>query len=254
MSGNLSVSVAMATFNGEKYVSEQIESILVQLGVGDELIIADDGSTDHTLEIVMGFADEDERVRVLQNSGLGIASNFERAIRACGNDLIFLSDQDDVWLPAKVEVIRGCFLEDPEVTLIMSDSRVVDENLEPIYDSYIAWRGCGRGVLRNLFKNGYLGCSMAYRREFNSVVLPIPSRIPMNHDAWIGILAEMFGRVKVIDEKLVLYRRHEKNSTSLYSVTPLRKRLVWRFKLAYFLLIRTILVLTMIHSTQLKKF
>jgi len=237
---NLSVSVAMTTFNGDKYVSQQIESIITQLGKDDELIIADDGSTDDTVEIISEYAFSDKRIQVMLNNGLGLAANFEKAIKACGNDLIFLSDQDDVWMPDKVETIKNYFILDKRLTLIMSDGKVVDKNLSIINDSYIEMRGCSTGVIRNIIKNSYLGCAMAYRKSLNKIVLPIPPYIPMNHDCWIGILAKVFGNVKIINEKLILYRRHDDNVTPLNSTSSMVTKLLWRLQLSCFLLIRII--------------
>ena len=241
MKKDLSVSVAMATFNGEKYVAQQIESILVQLAPTDELVISDDGSTDDTLTVLRKFAHEDKRVKALQGRNLGIIMNFERVIRACKGDLIFLSDQDDVWMPNKVQVIKKHFEKDSDLTLVMSDLEVVDQNLKTLHPSFVKMRGCSTGILKNIVKNGYVGCALAYRRELNRIVLPFPSKIPM-HDSWIGILAEIFGKVKVIDERLVLYRRTEDNMTSLQSKTSLGQKIIWRIDMAYLLLMRYVRV------------
>ena len=241
MEKNLSVSVAMATFNGEKYVAQQIESILVQLAPTDELVISDDGSTDDTLTVLRKFAHEDRRVKFLQGSNLGIVKNFERAIRVCKGDLILLSDQDDVWMPNKVKVIREYFEEDNNLILVMSDLEIVDMNLRTVNESYVKMRGCSTGVVRNLIRNSYVGCGLAYRRELNKIVLPFPKGVPM-HDWWIGILAEMFGEAKIVEERLVLYRRTEENATSLYSKVPLIKKVIWRMNMLCLVLMRVISV------------
>jgi glycosyltransferase involved in cell wall biosynthesis len=233
----LSVSVAMATCNGDKYVANQIESILTQLDANDELVIADDGSTDDTLSIVKSFATIDDRVRVLYGSSQGIVGNFERAIKECANELIFLSDQDDVWVPDKVKIIKEYFLAQEELTLIMSDLVVVNQDLETVVDSYMKLRDCSPGIIKNIVKNSYVGCALTFRRELKEYILPFPKGIPM-HDSWIGILAEMFGKVKMIDDKLVLYRRYEGNVTSLTSSSSVFQKTMWRLQLSYHLMVR----------------
>jgi len=233
----LSVSVAMTTFNGEKYVSEQIRSILAQLEPKDELIIADDGSTDNTLQILEQFATEEHRVNLLRSNGIGIIKNYEKAISACTNDLIFLSDQDDVWTPDKVRVIKAYFEREENLTLIMSDLTVVNQALETVNESYMKMRNCSTGILKNIVKNGYVGCALAFRSQLKEFVLPFPEGVPM-HDQWLGILAEMFGKTKMVEEQLVLYRRYEDNVTSLISNTSVLQKGMWRLKLCCHLLAR----------------
>jgi len=231
----ISVSVAMATYNGEKYLLEQLESILPQLEDGDELVIGDDGSTDKTLEIISKVAEVDERVRVLQGDNLGVIRNFERIIKECNNELIFLSDQDDVWVANKAEVVKEHFLREEDLTLLMSDLVVVDKELEVIHPSYMKVKGCSTGILKNIVKNGYVGCALAFKKELKPIILPFPKVIPM-HDQWIGILAEVVGRAKMIEDKLVLYRRYEDNATSLASHSSLLEKVTWRIKLCHCLI------------------
>ena len=237
MTKKSSVSVAMTTCNGEKYVSEQIRSIVSQLDAKDELIIADDGSMDNTPQILNQFASEDPRIKVLISDGVGVVKNFEKAISACSKDLIFLSDQDDVWAPHKVKVIREYFSQEEDVTLIMSDLVIVDQNLKTVNESYIRLRECSTGILRNIVKNGYVGCALAFRSELKEMILPFPKGIPM-HDQWIGIMAEMFGKTKMIEDKLLLYRRYEDNVTSLTSNSSPIQKVIWRLKLSVCLMVR----------------
>jgi len=237
MKKNPNVSVAMTTFNGEKYVSDQIRSIVSQLGVEDELIIADDGSTDHTLQILDQFATKNHRIKILRSKGIGIVKNFEKAISACTNELIFLSDQDDVWEPHKVQVMKETFRQEEDVTLIMSDLVVVDQDLKTVDESYMKLRGCATGILKNIMKNGYVGCALAFRSELKEMILPFPKGIPM-HDQWIGIVAEMFGTSKMVEDKLLLYRRYGDNVTSLTSSSSPFQKAIWRLKLCVCLLMR----------------
>jgi len=237
MKEELRVSVAMTTCNGEKYILEQIESILPQLREYDELVIGDDDSKDRTLEIIDKVANSDKRVKIFRGKGLGVIRNFERVIGECNKDLIFLCDQDDVWVPNKVEIIKEHFLKDEKLILMMSDLMVVDKNLKVIHSSYMKKKGCSTGMIKNILRNGYVGCALAFRRELIPIILPFPKGIPM-HDQWIGILAEMFGRAKMIEDKLVLYRRYEDNVTALASHSSFLQKAIWRIKLCYCLIRR----------------
>lgn len=208
----------MATFNGAKYVAEQVASILPQLGAGDELVVSDDGSTDGTVEIVQNFGDP--RIRILENRHRrSAAGNFENALRNAGGDYIFLSDQDDVWLAGKVEAMLRA-LEGAD--LAIHDAIVTDGDLNPQGGSLMERTRFRRGYWHNLVRNGYSGCCMAFRRSLLEQILPFPRRIAM-HDVWIGLVAELGHRrsrraggeagekVAVVPSALILLRRHGAN-------------------------------------------
>lgn len=195
----------MAVYNGEKFIREQIESVLSQLQNNDELLIFDDLSTDTTAKIVTEF-ESDERVKFKTNSSqLGVVKNFERALEYATGDYIFLCDQDDVWLPGKVS---ECIHALQDHLLVVTDCNVVDEKLNPLNDSFFDLRHSGEGIIKNIWKNSYLGCCMAFRTELLSICLPIPANIPM-HDMWLGLLSETQGSVLFLPKKLSLYRRHQ---------------------------------------------
>jgi len=202
------ISVCMATYNGESYIKEQIQSILPQLKDGDELIVSDDGSTDNTLEIVFSF--ESLKIRVLQGPQNGLIKNFENAINAAKGDYIFLCDQDDIWLENKVNVFKTAFENGAD--LIVSDCRVVDANAKIINESFFSLRNSRLGFLPNLLRNGFLGCCMAFKAELKPKILPFPKNIPM-HDWWIGLVASLYGEVVFINQPLILYRRHGNNAS-----------------------------------------
>ena len=132
------VSVAMATYNGEKYIEEQIKSILSNLSSNDEVIISDDGSTDKTMEIINSF--HDERIRVIDGPKKGVIKNFENAIKNCNGDYIFLSDQDDIWCSKKVTTILNIFKNDSSTVLIVHDNKMIDAKLNTICDSFFRFR------------------------------------------------------------------------------------------------------------------
>ncbi len=224
----MNTSVAIAAYNGEKYIVEQLNSILRQLGPEDEIIISDDGSSDRTLELIAGFCSA--QIKVFQNPGKGIISNIENAIRNTSGDIIFLCDQDDVWLPDKVSIIKKRFLES-RVNLVVSDAYIVNENLEVLEDSFFKLMNSGSGFFKNFVKNTFIGCCIAFKKELKDIVLPFPQNIPM-HDSWIGLLAELKGEVLFIPEKLIYYRRHGDNATVLKR-DSLKQSLIWRKNLAW---------------------
>jgi len=213
------ISVCMATFNGEKYIKEQINSILVQLGKEDELIISDDGSTDNTLEIIRELGDN--RIKLYQNINMhGYAHNFENALTHASGDYIFFSDQDDVWLPNKVETILPHLQQD---IFVISDAYITNDELD-IKGRLSSWRTYKKGYLQNLFKSIYAGCTCAFTKRIKEYALPFPSTKYIQHDNWIGLLCELKFNVVYVDKPLILYRRHNSNTSgagSRSSKTPL---------------------------------
>ncbi|WP_240543517.1 glycosyltransferase family 2 protein [Spirosoma foliorum] len=198
----------MATYNGELYIERQLKSILQQLDINDEIIISDDGSTDKTLQIIDGFADR--RIKVFVNKKRrGPVGNFENALlNSCGQ-YIYLADQDDIWLPDKISTINS-LLKNHD--LVLADCEVVDQNGNLLQASFFEHRGSSPGFWNNLYRNSYMGCCMAFRREILDYVLPFPSKIHM-HDWWIGLLVEAKGRVIFYEEPLIKYVRHGGNAS-----------------------------------------
>ena len=230
-----SVSVCLATCDGERYVQAQIASVLAQLQDGDELLVADDHSTDRTQAIVLAF--NDARVRWLpQAQRVGVVRNFERALAAATRDVVFLCDQDDVWLAGKV---HHCIEALRSHLLVVTDCRLVDDNLNTIAESFFVQLGSGPGVLKNLWRNSYLGCCMAFRRELLARALPIPAGVPM-HDMWLGLVAQCSGSVCFLPQALLLYRRHAQVTTTTGSPSALSlgRRLAIRARLAWALVWR----------------
>lgn len=205
------ISVCIATYNGGEYVHEQISSIIMQLSESDEIIISDDGSDDNTLNIIKSF--NDLRIKVYDGPKLGIIKNFENSISRAKGDFIFIADQDDVWIENKIQEFLTCFENNRDVNLIVSDCTVVDSNLQIIRSSYFETRNSGSGLLKNLYKGGFHGCCMCFRKELLNQILPFPNNIPM-HDWWIGLVAEVKGKTFFLDKSLLLYRRHGLNASS----------------------------------------
>jgi glycosyltransferase involved in cell wall biosynthesis len=205
-----SVSVCMATYDGEAYVGEQFASILSQLGPADEVIVVDDGSRDGTLRVVEGLSDS--RVRVERNPrNLGPIRTFERALGLAGNEIIFYSDQDDVWVPGKVEAFRAAF-RSSGAACVVSDATFTTADLTPLH-GYFERSHAGPGAMKNFVKNTYLGCCMAITHRAKEWVLPFPSLI-LQHDEWTGMSCEIVGGVHFLPQRLTLYRRHGSTVTT----------------------------------------
>lgn len=199
------ISVCIATYNGEKYIKQQLESILCQLNIDDEIIVSDDQSTDNTVNIIMNIGDT--RIKVIEGPGKKLPTlNFENALREAKGDYIFLADQDDVWKPNKVEVCMKWLME---YDCVISDAEVTDNILNVIHPSLYKLLNVKQGRIYNtIWKNGYTGCCMAFKRNVLNASLPFPNNIPM-YDIWIGNVAAYKYNVTFISDKLIYFRRHE---------------------------------------------
>lgn len=208
------ISVCMAAFNGERYITAQLLSIQSQLAPGDEVIVVDDASTDGTRDCVRALGDD--RIRLIEHSqNLGVARTFENAIREASGEILFLSDQDDLWVAKKIAVMLRAFQLFPAVEVAVSDAALIDENGALLGKSYYAQRGKFRSsVLANILRCSYLGCTMAFRSRIRAKILPLPTGVDVLHDLWIGAVNSLSGgKTLYLDHPLVLYRRHEGNAT-----------------------------------------
>ncbi len=223
------ISVCMATYNGSKFIREQLESILSQLPADAEIVIADDGSTDDTMQVVESL--KESRIRVLPaEKHLGVIYNYERALQASKGEIIFLADQDDIWLPGKVE----------KVLAALNEADLVTHDAWMLRPSESSWTRSGKlsdirayksGVVTNWWKNTFTGCCIALRRSVLGKALPFPKNLPM-HDQWLGLVAEKYFKVKSIDEPLVEYRQHSTNATHIgNSPAGVLQKIKWRVNL-----------------------
>lgn len=221
------ISVCIATFNGEKYIKRQLSSILSQLSAGDEVILADDSSTDNTLDVVRSF--KDSRIHIIDGPNKHSPIwNFERALSKASGDYIYLADQDDEWLPDKIKVTQQ-YLQNYDC--IVSDNVCINGDGTIISSSFYKLNKTKSGKYYNLLiKNGYLGCCMAFKRKVLEASLPFPSNIPM-HDIWIGNVAAFKYNVKFIPEKLIRFCRHGDNvsTTASKSGYKIWNRLMFRW-------------------------
>jgi glycosyltransferase involved in cell wall biosynthesis len=205
----------------------QLRSILPQLNHDDEVIISDDHSTDDTLTILRSY--NDPRITILENSSRrGVLKNFERSLSYSKGEVIFLCDQDDVWLPSKVTTMLT-HLKHHDV--VISDCLIVDDALRD-GESFFAKNGSGKGFIRNMIKNSYVGCCMGFRRKVLERALPFPTDVLM-HDLWIGMIGELYFDVKFIPDVLILHRRHLNNAstTGMMSARPWPERIMHRYKI-----------------------
>jgi glycosyltransferase involved in cell wall biosynthesis len=206
-----SVSVCMATYNGERFLHEQLSSILSQLSDNDELVIVDDASQDSTTTVISSFADR--RVRLLREKcNRGVLKTFESALREARGEIIFLADQDDVWRADKIAKVSELFSVRPDLSLVLSDYSIIDAEGNIILESQFGSNGFHGSVFRTIVRNQYQGCIMAFRRSILADCLPFPEDIPM-HDMWIGVINQLTGRAALIADPLVFYRRHDRNET-----------------------------------------
>jgi len=218
------VSIAMCSYNGERFIKEQIDSILAQTYSNIELIIVDDGSEDNTLKIINDYIKKDSRIKLFQNEkNLGFIKNFEKAIGLCSGDYIALADQDDIWKNNKLEV----FIENiGNNLLIYSDAILIDKSSKDTKKELIRPKGnlvkgkCNKAFM---FYNCVSGNTLMFKKELIKDILPIPKEINF-HDIWIVFVASSIGTITFTSEAYTYYRRYreqitktiEKNYTSIY--------------------------------------
>ena len=178
------------------------------------MIISDDGSIDKTLEIIGTYCLQNKNIKILNGPQLGLVKNFENAIKNASGDIIFLSDQDDVWMENKVSIMIDTF-EKNNCDMVVHDAVVIDNNENVVIPSFYRLRNSQSGLCKNLYKNSYIGCCMAFRREVFDLSYPFASNLPM-HDWWLGLVADLKFKSVFIDDKLIKYRRHGNNVSNMH--------------------------------------
>ena len=229
------ISVCMATHNGEKYIKEQLDSILCQLGPEDEVIVSDDGSTDCTINIIKSF--NDYRIKIhhykqtikSKHAHRYVCKNFENALKRAQGDYIFLSDQDDCWLEGKVE---KCVELLKTNLLVVHNAKLVDESLRDL-GSMMYKNDFVFGNYMALKRGKYYGCTLAFRKELLKVILPFPNSLVL-HDHWIGCLAELTGNVYYEKKSLISYRIHNSNT----SVGPSKNSVLFRMHYRAYMVVK----------------
>ena len=203
-------SVAMAVCNGEKYIEQQIDTIVDMMASNDELIISYDESKDRTLEIIRKYEKDDKRIKVVYDEGHSVESNFNNAVANCNGKYIFLADQDDVWINNKIDVMVNYFERHDRCVVLISDGYLSHENLETIGELFETYNASASAI-RNFVKGTYLGCQMAFRATITDKVWPVKVTPPLPHDLWLGVRGAHYGKVELLNDKLIKHRLHTDN-------------------------------------------
>jgi glycosyltransferase involved in cell wall biosynthesis len=239
------ISVALCTYNGEKFLHQQIDSILNQTLKVDEIVVCDDGSTDHTLQILSEYQKRfPEIFKIYSNEkNLRSVKNFEKAISLCTGEIIFLSDQDDVWEETKVETFIHYFNQYPHINAICSNGTFINNDGNFI-DQLSIW--AVPQLLKNqkievdyfniiaFIENIATGAGMAFRGSIKKSILPIPIKEGFHHDEWIALITSYRKSFMMIDEKLFRYRIHNEQQVggvSYKNDETTKNRLVNHFNL-----------------------
>ena len=201
------ISVVMCSYNGEKYISKQLESILSQMPGEDELVISYDGSEDQTISIIHSFMQKYHHIKLFQGPRQGFVRNFIFAIGQATGDIIFLSDQDDIWMDRKIETVKNGLEQNNKYKVALHNMYLFNDNDDIIKEKFINFH---HGVMRNVMFSCYWGCCMAFKKEFLNNNFFFPNGI-ISHDQWIGIISEINKSSIFIDDILIGHRIHGDN-------------------------------------------
>jgi glycosyltransferase involved in cell wall biosynthesis len=215
----MKISIVMTVYNGEKYLKEQIDSFLNQTLLPNEIIIADDCSSDKTIEIIEKYKKNfPNKIKIFKNEhNLGFTKNFEKAISKSSGDIIFLSDQDDVWYKNKIQTVIKKFKTNPNIDLIIHDADLVNENLKKTNHSAISQIVLGFNNT-DVFITGAL---TSFNKKLIKYFLPFPKNL-IGHDGFMHFVSKNLGTRMVINDKLQMVRRHT-NNTSDWVASSLKK-------------------------------
>lgn len=212
------ISVCMATYNGEKFIKKQIDSILYQLNTNDEIIIVDDCSVDKTLKIIKEY--RENRIKIFKNSvNKGVNISFEKAIKLAKNSIIFMADQDDIWIKGRIELMVNKLIQSRKILvttnykIIDSNDKKIDIHVQKIKERY-STKHFHNTVEIFLGKANYFGCCMAFRSELKKIILPFPNYI-QSHDLWIAQAANLMKSNLHIEDNTLLRRIHDNNFSTV---------------------------------------
>lgn len=234
------ISVCMASYNGERFIKQQIDSILSQLSSNDELIISDDGSTDNTLEIINSY--KDRRIRLLHHKKINskyyknsvipvISFNFENALNHVNGDYIFLTDQDDIWYENK---IFSCVNILKQYTCILSNFSIIDDNNNVKKLRYYKKNPLFHSLIKSIIEPHFIGCCMCFTKDLLHSILPFPKSV-CSHDLWIGLNAIKKNSILYYDFPLVYHRIGISNNSTACKVS--KNALLMRIKYRWYMLI-----------------
>lgn len=227
------IDVLLATYNGEKYIKEQIDSILNQTYENIRLIISDDCSKDKTQEILKEYEKKDNRIELyIQEKNLGVVKNIEFLLKQVKNKYYMLSDQDDIWLPKKIEKSLETLLEN-NADLVFGDLEVVNQDLKTMYPSFGDFMLLNKKIhkyinsnMLNYIYNCVTGCTILAKKETIQKILPLPKKSKyLIHDHWIGLMTSIYGKVVYMPEKYIKYRQHGNNQVGTDKISHGFKKL-----------------------------
>ena len=229
----MKTSVALCTFNGEKYLRKQLDSILEQTVAVDEIVVCDDLSTDATLSILNQYKETFPNIFKIHANEKNLRSvkNFEKAISLCENEIVFLCDQDDMWVPEKVEVILNQFKISPELQVIATNAFIIndDEDMLNVSTIYDIPSKTTKEMKKILFfhQNFCTGATMAVRKEFADDLMPFPPENLYHHDEWIALKASLKNQLLFLNDRLIKYRIHQNQLVGgvIFSEQDLQKRI-----------------------------
>lgn len=226
----MTISIAMATCNGAKYLAEQLHSISTQSILPDELIISDDASTDSTCDVVDQFRATAPFPVVLHQSptNRGVTDNFSKALSLCSGDIIFLSDQDDYWFPDKLAQITGILHSDDTASVAVHDAILTDSSLRPTGQTRFSQAERAGQSSAQLVQ----GACTTIRSDLLNLLLPIPSDL-YTHDHWIHAVGAFLGVRTIVATPLQYFRRHERNASSalVSQLEPISRITLWTRRL-----------------------
>ncbi len=224
MTNQATISIALAAYNGKKYIAQQLESLLKQTRLPDEIVICDDSADDLTYQALEPFLSSGKIKYIKNPQPLGVVKNFEKAINNCTGEYIFLCDQDDVWLPEKVEILTNMLDKTPNLDGVFCNSFLVDENLIKLNKTLWDIRKFTPQMQKTLAAGDALKvfcrrvtCSShntAFKRRALEYILPFPELEPFYPDTWIAFSIALNGSWEAINQCLTLYRMHSSNRSN----------------------------------------
>ena len=234
----MKISIALCTYNGSKYLTQQLESLKNQTLKADEIIVCDDCSTDNTIEILNKYKDILNIKLFINDLNLGVTKNFEKTISLCSGDIIFLCDQDDIWESNKIEKMSSFFV-DNNVGIVLCNGILIDEKNKQI-KNYTLWNSFGIDKINKenfnfeilINKLIFTGIATAFREDFKKYILPISKNT--FHDEWIGFICSYKSKVLFLKDNLVRYRIHKNQKVGIIYIKSLyeKYKFVKKYKIA----------------------
>lgn len=231
----MKISIALCTYNGEKYLRQQLESLDNQTLKADEVVVCDDNSSDNTIAILNEYKDKLNIKLTVNKTNLGVTKNFEQAISLCSGDIIFLCDQDDVWDKNKIKIMAEK-MQDEKIGLCYCNGKVADENLKQI-GSHTLWStselvkvDLNKFSVYNLINYCYFtGMALCFRASLKKYFMPLSKNAV--HDEWIAFIISFVSKIAFVKEELVIYRQHSNQQIGINSIKSSKE--IWRFLRAY---------------------